>query len=563
MSEDVQIRLVNIEFLRPGPPHNQLLSPLAQYVTVCGDAGGGVVTVPYEHGQLERLLKQLCYQGPEDRRSMLHDLGMAMGRFLGDVPGLPSALTVDLNQPRQLVHLRLTFSASELALLPFEVAKAPVLASVSGESWLSVQTRPPVCLTRNIRTISPEDVVWPDRPRILFISGNPEDVPYEEHRRVLLKAIERFHYPDRADQKSEPRRDQFGDVLTILVDPTLGEVFQECKHNLYTHIHVLTYGDLDERSPGLVFRGPNGAPDVVSGDRFKMAITSIHHRPTVVTVASCVSRNVASVFVSGASFAHELHQAGIPLVVAAHFPLSIEGSVLLTARLYTGLLLGEHPLWLLQQARAELHATYAPNGHDWASLVVYEALPSRLIRTEREQTSRSRSGLEQRLDGAGVSHILSGIAKRGVLILGRFTNERKAVLDAIKGALTTPPREYVPILFDFEKPVERDLIESIVRFASVSRFVVADLSDPKSIPAELQAIVPQFPSLPVVPIIEASQLEYPVADNILRRESVVKPVVKYRDQAHLLDVLEEQVLEPAERLYAQLNPERKDSNRKD
>jgi hypothetical protein len=50
------------------------------------------------------------------------------------------------------------------------------------------------------------------------------------------------------------------------------------------------------------------------------------------------------------------------------------------------------------------------------------------------------------------------------------------------------------------------LIES-VRFAAVSRIVVADLSDPKSVPAELQAIVPQFPSLPVVAIIEASQRE--------------------------------------------------------
>jgi len=59
---------------------------------------------------------------------------------------------------------------------------------------------------------------------------------------------------------------------------------------------------------------------------------------------------------------------------------------------------------------------------------------------------------------------------------------------------------------------ERDLIEAVVRFAAVSRFVIADLSDPRSIPAELQAIVPQFPSLPVVPIIEATQREYPVSE---------------------------------------------------
>jgi hypothetical protein len=60
--------------------------------------------------------------------------------------------------------------------------------------------------------------------------------------------------------------------------------------------------------------------------------------------------------------------------------------------------------------------------------------------------------------------------------------------------------------------------------------------------------------LPVVPIIEASQREYPVADNILRRPSVTNPVVQYRDEAHLLDILGKQVLAPAEVLYAALKP---------
>jgi len=79
MSNEIPIRLVSVEFLRPGPPHNQLLSPLTQYLAVCGDAGAGVVTVPYEQGRFERLLKELRYQGdPEDRLAMLHDLGIEM-----------------------------------------------------------------------------------------------------------------------------------------------------------------------------------------------------------------------------------------------------------------------------------------------------------------------------------------------------------------------------------------------------------------------------------------------------------------------------------------------------
>lgn len=176
------------------------------------------------------------------------------------------------------------------------------------------------------------------------------------------------------------------------------------------------------------------------------------------------------------------------------------------------------------------------------------------VRRSREQTINDVQQLVAKLDGPGVSRMLSDIADRSVLILGRFSQNRKPVLDAIRKALSTPPRRYVPILFDFDKPADRDLIESIVRFAAVSRFVIADLSDPKSVPAELQAIVPQFPSLPVVPIIEASQREYPVADNILRRASLVKPVVKYLDERHLVKILDEQVLVPAEALYEELKP---------
>jgi beta-lactamase superfamily II metal-dependent hydrolase len=414
MSEHPVIRLVNVEFLRQGPPNNQLLSPLTPYLAVCGEAGAGVVHVSYEHGRFERLLKQLRYEtgDPEDRLAMLHDLGTEMGRFLGGVPGLPGALTTELNQRGTLVHLRLTLSASELALLPFELAKTPVTEGLTGESWLSLHTRPPVCVTRNIRTVSPESVAWPERPRILFIAGDPGTVPYEEHLGVLEEAIKRFQYPNRDEKRCDPEGcTRIGDLLTVLRYPSLDEVMEECRGHRYTHIHVLVHGDLDEMSPGfygLVLRGPgrreDAPPDVVSGDRFRTAITSVCHRPTVVTLASCDSGNVGTVVTPGASFAHQLHEAGIPLVVAAQFPLSIEGSIPLTKRLYNGFLWGDHPLHVLQEARAELHARYTANWHDWASLVVYEALPrnfsDQLEATRYRQTRRAMDAALERIDNA-------------------------------------------------------------------------------------------------------------------------------------------------------------------
>ena len=388
MPANIQIKLVHVEFLRAGPPHNQLLSPLTQYLAIGGDAGAGVVTVPYEHAEFERRVRELRYETGDaaDRQAMLHTTGVEMGRILGSVPGLPGALATDSRQSGTIVQLRLTLSASELALLPFELAKVPVSPAVTAENWLSIQSRPPVCVTRNIRTVSPEGVVWPTRPRILFVTGGKDDVPFEEHRTALLNAIAPYRYPGRDDGKASPHgdREQFGELLTILVDPTPADVLVECQSHRYTHVHILTHGDLSETSRdsyGLVLRGADGATEVVSGEQFASVLTSVGggliHRPTVVTVASCDSGNIGTVVIPGASFAHALHQAGVPLVVASQFPLSKEGSVLL-AGLYDGLLRGEHPMVLLQQVRAGLHARYTAVWHDWASLVVYEALPQAL-----------------------------------------------------------------------------------------------------------------------------------------------------------------------------------------
>jgi beta-lactamase superfamily II metal-dependent hydrolase len=414
-ADALEIKLVQAEFLRAGPPHNQLLSPLTQYLAISGDAGAGVVTVPYEHAAFERRLRELRYEtgDPADRQAMLHEIGVEMGRILGAVPGLAGALAVDPARPGTLIQLRLTLSASELALLPFEIAKAPISSSSTAESWLSVQTRPPVCVTRNIRTVSAEGVVWPERPRILFIVGDPTAVPYDEHRRVLLAAIEPFSRAgiDDPARSSSGDREQFGDLLTILVNPTLTEVFRECREIPYTHVHILTHGDVirgSQQAFGLVLRGQGQAPEVVSGEQFASALTTLGsgtiHHPTVVTVASCDSGNVGTVVIPGASFAHALHQAGVPLVVASQFPLSKDGSVPLAATLYEGFLWGDHPLVLIQQLRAELHARYTALWHDWASLVVYEALPStlneQLDRVRHAQGRRALNAAFERSDRA-------------------------------------------------------------------------------------------------------------------------------------------------------------------
>lgn len=82
-----------------------------------------------------------------------------------------------------------------------------------------------------------------------------------------------------------------------------------------------------------------------------------------------------------------------------------------------------------------------------------------------------------------------------VLIQGRFTEQQKAVLDAIREDLRH--RNSLPVMFDFDPPVSRDLTETVRILAHIARYVIADITDPRSIPQELTSIIPYLPSVPV------------------------------------------------------------------
>src|SRR5262247_2633172 len=90
-----EIRNVKLELLRSGPANNQLLSPLTPYMALCGADGPVTVTIPFEHGQLLTRLDRLL-----------------------------SEMSSARDEQRELVHLRLSMGAYELALVPFELAIA-------------------------------------------------------------------------------------------------------------------------------------------------------------------------------------------------------------------------------------------------------------------------------------------------------------------------------------------------------------------------------------------------------------------------------------------------------
>ena len=147
------------------------------------------------------------------------------------------------------------------------------------------------------------------------------------------------------------------------------------------------------------------------------------------------------------------------------------------------------------------------------------------------------------LNNDEIRNTIVTMTSKAVLILGRFTDERKSTLDEIRMKLRM--NNYLPIMFDFEKADNRDLTETITTLAGLSRFIIADLTDPKSIPHELKAIVANLPSVPVQPIILKGQTEYAMFEHFKRYPWVLE-TYKYKSNDELMDSFENDIIAPAE-----------------
>jgi len=122
-------------------------------------------------------------------------------------------------------------------------------------------------------------------------------------------------------------------------------------------------------------------------------------------------------------------------------------------------------------------------------------------------------------------NVLSTITSKAVLILGRFSPERKAVLDAIADELRRC--NLLPIIFDFERATSRDFTETIKILAGLSLFVIVDITNPKSAPLELQATVPDY-QIPFVPIIQDGEEPFAMFRDLVGKfDWMLGPVIAY------------------------------------
>jgi len=167
------------------------------------------------------------------------------------------------------------------------------------------------------------------------------------------------------------------------------------------------------------------------------------------------------------------------------------------------------------------------------------------------------------LESKNIRELINATTSKLALILGRFTEERKRILEAIRRELRR--RDYAPVIFDFQKPARQTTLETISTLAHLARFIIADVTDAKSVLQELQSIVPANPSVPVQILLLASQQE-PGMFDFFQSFPWVLDTFRYGSLDELLTSFDEKVIRPvegraAQRIAEPVSPPRKSTRR--
>ena len=104
---------------------------------------------------------------------------------------------------------------------------------------------------------------------------------------------------------------------------------------------------------------------------------------------------------------------------------------------------------------------------------------------------------------------------------------------------------YLPMMFEFARPEDRNYTETVRTLAGLARFVVVDLSGP-SVPQELYATVPHL-KIPFVPILEKGRHPYSMFADLLEYEWMLKPIVEFDSPLALTQDLHDKIVSPAEK----------------
>ncbi len=144
-----------------------------------------------------------------------------------------------------------------------------------------------------------------------------------------------------------------------------------------------------------------------------------------------------------------------------------------------------------------------------------------------------------------VSDMVNAASSKLVLLLGRFTGPQRTILDDVL-APALRNQNYIPMVFDFPPPRNRDVIESVAILAGLSRFVIADLTAARSTPLESQLLAPML-AIPFFPLVRRGDRVFSMFMDLQHKYPWVQPARTYRGQKHLEELLDTWIIPTAER----------------
>jgi hypothetical protein len=423
------MKTIALEIMREGKSYNQLLSPLPRYLAVCGAHEPEVAHVPYEHAEFLRRLSRLSGDRELDveLRAEMESVAGQLRDMLKNVRSLSQGLEAG-GAGAAPIALEMVLSASELALLPFELVAPP------GGPARELGACSEVVLFRRSRRVPNSTLRWPNRPRILFAfataPGYP-DVPARAHLLALRQVLD----PWIAHTSRETGAAAFGALIDLCADASLHTLARACASGDYDFVHILAHGKARDGKLGIALRGMAGGEDVVDGQAIATALLGDppHDRPpSVVTIAACQSGDVGDVLLPGGSVAHAIHEAGVPMVVASQFPLTFRGSIVLTRELYRHMLWGEDPRTALLSTRRALltQAGLGGSALDWASLVAYLALPENI----EHQSANTRLAQARRAIDSAIAWVDVNVIPRPEVTASRLEQAAVFQKDALERA---------------------------------------------------------------------------------------------------------------------------------
>ncbi|MBV8520585.1 MAG: pentapeptide repeat-containing protein [Acetobacteraceae bacterium] len=151
-----------------------------------------------------------------------------------------------------------------------------------------------------------------------------------------------------------------------------------------------------------------------------------------------------------------------------------------------------------------------------------------------------------------IRSVIDTIGKKGVLLLGCFTDGRIAILERLREELRK--RGFLPMVFNFGKPETKNFTETVRLLAGMSRFVIVDITNPRSTPLELQATVPEC-MVPFVPILDKREELKPftmLEDLQISHPDRVLDVIRYPSVDRLIEVMDTEIIIPAQERFADL-----------